>query len=76
MTQRTGTPGRGTNGISRATSRKRSAVNSRGGNDSRPTWSTTKFTPHVSATSTAMATWRRGMAQTVTAWTRKSEWTF
>ncbi len=48
-----------------AMSVKRRALNSSGGKWSRPTWMTTKFTPHSAATQTTRATDRAGMGHIV-----------
>ena len=61
ITHRSGTAGRRTTSTAgKATSVKRSAANSNGGNEPRPTSITTKLTPQTTATATASRTWRVG----------------
>ncbi len=54
--------GRTNSTAGKATSVNRSAANSSGGQESSPTWMTTKFTPQTTATATASRTWRIGMS--------------
>ena len=74
--------GRGRRGAARTGARarraqKRSAAKSSGGKCSRPTWMTTKLTPQTTATASGDERHGGGACrQTVTALTRKSDWTF